>query len=375
MKSRNFGCLLFFGILTILAFVAFIGGSAMLARAEDAFGPPAPALNTFQRIRIGLELGLRADELLQAADPSAAPVRFDIGFGEDTSQIVARLWKSGMVREGQLFTNYLIYTGIDTQLQAGSYELSAAMSPVELAASLIDPTPGSVTLSILPGWRLEEIAATLQSAGVNFAPEEFLLTAWSPAGLDLPAGLPEGASLEGYLMPGDYEIERQLGVRDAVNLILSQGFEQRVDAQLLQAFEAQGLSLHEAVILASIVERESVVEEEMPLIASVFLNRLHAGIKLEADPTVQYAVGFDATMNTWWKNPLTSADLVTGSEYNTYMVPGLPPGPIAAPSFEALLAVAQPQPSEYFFFQAACDGSGRHVFEVTYEEHVANNCQ
>jgi UPF0755 protein len=371
---RGTGCFVLLGILAIVAFVAFIGGNAFLARAEDAFGPPSPTLNTFQRWRIGFELGLRAEELQQPVDPAAMPIRFDIGFGEDTGQIVARLWKSGMVSEGQLFTNYLIYTGIDTQLQAGSYELSAAMSAVELAAALIDPTPGSVTLSILPGWRLEEIAASLPSAGIGFAPEEFLLTAWSPAGLNLPAGLPESASLEGYLMPGDYEIEREMDVRAGLDLILTQGFHQQVDAQLLQAFEAQGLSLHEAITIASVVERESVLDEEMGQIAAVFLNRVAAGIWLEADPTVQYAVGYDEARGGWWPTPLTFADLAIDSPYNSYRYGPLPPGPIAAPSYEALYAVAFPPPSPYFFFQAACDGSGSHVFALTYEEHLSNNC-
>jgi UPF0755 protein len=284
------------------------------------------------------------------------------------------MWKSGMVSEGQLFTNYLVYTGIDTQIQAGSYELSAAQSPVQIAQALLDPTPGSVTLSILPGWRLEEIASTLPSAGVNFAPEEFMLTSWSPAGLDLPADLPEGASLEGYLLPGDYEIERELDVRAALNLILTQGFHQQVDAQLQQAYEAQGLTLHQAVIIASVVERESILDEEMRLIASVFLNRFASGMRFEADPTVQYAVGYDAARGGWWPTPLTSADLAINSPYNTYVSGPLPAGPIAAPSYEALYAVAFPEASPYFFFQAACDGSGAHVFSITYEEHISNNC-
>ncbi|MEX2161001.1 MAG: endolytic transglycosylase MltG [Anaerolineales bacterium] len=373
MKSRSgFTCFLVLGLLAILAFVAFIGANALLARAEHAFGPPAPGLGAFQRWRLGLELGFRADELLQPADPAAAAVRFDIGHSEPASQIVARLWKLGMVSEGQLFTNYLIYTGIDTQLQAGSYELSAAMSPVELAAALIDPTPGSVTLVILPGWRLEEIAGTLESAGVNVMPEEFLLAAWSPAGLDLPVGFPAGATLEGYLLPGSYEIDRQTDAAGLLDALLL-GIRQNVNAELQAAFEQQGLTLHKALTLASIVEREAVIEDEMPMIASVFHNRLASGIYLEADPTVQYALGYAG--GSWWKTPLASADLAIDSPYNTYRYGGLPPGPIAAPDLQALLAVAYPAESPYFFFQAACDGSGVHLFAITYEEHIANNCQ
>ena len=376
MKSRNpFGCFVVLGLLAILAFVAFFAFNGLMARAEEAFGPPAAGLGGFQRWRLGFELGLRADELLQPADPAAAPLRFDIGLDEPASRIVSRLWSADLVREGSLFENYLIYTGLDTQLQAGSYQLSAAMSAVQLAQALLDPTPGSVTLVILPGWRLEEIAATLPSAGVNFTPEDFLLAAWSPpAGIDLPADFPAGTSLEGYLLPGSYEIDRKADAATAVNIILTEGFHAQVDSELRQGFAEQGLSEHQAVIIASIVERESMLSDEQPLIASVFLNRFHAGIKLEADPTVQYSLGYDTVGGSWWKTPLTSADLSTASPHNTYLNPGLPPSPIAAPSYAALLAVAFPETSPYFFFQAACDGSGKHLFAITYEEHIANNC-
>jgi UPF0755 protein len=372
MKS-NFGCLVFLGLIFILGFVAFIGGSAMLSRAEEAFGPPSPALSAVQRFRIGIELGLRADDLLQPADNAAAPVRFDIGLNEPTSQIVSRLWSAGLVREGSLFTDYLIYTGFDTQLLAGAYQLSSSMTSVQVAAALLDPTPGTVTFVILPGWRLEEIAAALPSAGVSVSPEDFLLAAWSPPdGFVLPFELAQDSSLEGYLLPGSYEIDRDANALGLLTTLLA-AFPAS-NEELLAGFATQGLSLHKAVVLASIVQREAVVTEEMPLIASVFLNRIAQNMPLEADPTVQYAIGYDETSGSWWKTPLNSADLAAGSSYNTYTAAGLPPGPIAAPSYEALWAVGHPETSDYLFFQAACDGSGLHVFALTYEEHIANNC-
>jgi len=112
----------------------------------------------------------------------------------------------------------------------------------------------------------------------------------------------------------------------------------------------------------------------MTQISSVFLNRLAVDMKLEADPTVQYALGFDSESGTWWTNSISSQDLATDSPYNTYFYAGLPPGPIASPSLNALNAVAFPVISPFFFFQAACDGSGLHVFAVTFEEHLGNNC-
>jgi UPF0755 protein len=123
------------------------------------------------------------------------------------------------------------------------------------------------------------------------------------------------------------------------------------------------------------VERESIDREEMPMIASVFLNRLEAGIKLEADSTVQYALGYNARHDSWWKSPLSSADLSIDSPYNTYRHPGLPPGPIANPGLDALRAVAFPARTPYYYFRAACDRSGKHVFAQTFDEHLANACE
>lgn len=368
--------LIFLGLVALLVFVAFIGATSLIARAEDAFGPPSPALSAFQQARIGIELGLRAEELLQPSDPSAAPVEFEIGLGEATNAIVSRLWLADLVAEGNLFSNYLLYTGRDTQLQAGSFELSAAMSPVEIAAALLDPTPESVTLVILPGWRLEEIAAALPSAGVNVAPEDFVRLARStPNELALTAEMPIGSTLEGFLLPGSYEIPRGTDAIGLLNTLLqSEAFSTQMTPDLIAGFQQQGLSIYDALIVASIVEREAVIDAEMPLIASVFLNRLQIGMKLDADPTVQYALGYDANRQGWWPTPLTSADLQIDSPYNTYLYTGLPPSPIAAPSAAALQAVAFPASSPYYFFQAVCEDSGAHVFAITYEEHLANNC-
>lgn len=128
------------------------------------------------------------------------------------------------------------------------------------------------------------------------------------------------------------------------------------------------------MILASMVQREAMVTEEQPTIASVFLNRLASGMKMESDPTVQYALGYDMLKQTWWKNPLSTNDLQTDSRYNTYRYEGLPPGPISNPGIDALRAVAFPAQTGYYYFRALCDGSGRHAFAVTFEEHLNNAC-
>jgi UPF0755 protein len=128
------------------------------------------------------------------------------------------------------------------------------------------------------------------------------------------------------------------------------------------------------VTLASLVEREAVQNEEKPLIASVYLNRLRQEMKLDADPTVQYALGYNVVTQNWWTSPLTLIDLQVNSRFNTYLNTGLPPTPIANPGLDALRAVAFPSESNYLYFRARCDGSGFHEFAVTFEEHLANEC-
>jgi UPF0755 protein len=156
--------------------------------------------------------------------------------------------------------------------------------------------------------------------------------------------------------------------------ILLQGFTSQLPKEAQAAYTEHGLTLFQAVTLASIIQREAMVEDEMPLIASVFYNRLAIGMKLEADPTVQYALGFNATQGTWWTNPLSGENMQFDSPYNTYLYPGLPPGPISNPGLAALEAVANPAQTTFYYFQARCDDSGLHNFAETFEEHKQNFC-
>jgi UPF0755 protein len=150
-------------------------------------------------------------------------------------------------------------------------------------------------------------------------------------------------------------------------------FVDRLTLEIISGIEQQGLDIYQAVSLAAIVEREAAVPGERDLIASVFLNRFEIGMLLEADPTVQYALGLQ-TGGSWWKAPLSFGDLDIDSPYNTYRYPGLPPGPIANPGLESIRAVAFPAESEYLYFRATCDGSGMHSFATTFEEHQQNAC-
>jgi UPF0755 protein len=378
MKPRRLTC---FTAPTLLALVALVALAGLLwalglpARAAATFGMPAAGLSTSQRLWLAAQLLWESEQLTQPVDAFGKPRPFKVDLGEPVVAVAGRLQAQGLIRDAAAFRTYLIYSGKDTTLQAGAYELSPAMSSLEIAHALQDATPDEVTLVIFAGWRLEEIAASLPTSGLAFSPADFIRAArWLPPGDGFFENLPESASLEGFLFPGSYALPRQLSAPQLVRILL-ESFASQLTPEIQRGFERQGLSLFEAVTLASIVEREAVLDDEMPAIASVFFNRLAAGMPLDADSTVQYALGYNRAQGSWWTNPLSAADLRVDSPYNTYRVSGLPPGPVANPGLSALRAVAFPAKTPYFYFRAACDGSGKHLFAQTYPEHLANACR
>jgi UPF0755 protein len=278
-----------------------------------------------------------------------------------------------LITNPSAFRSYLQYSGLDTTLQAGDYSLSPAMTALQIAQEIQSSISEEVTLVILAGWRMEEIAASLSASGLNTTPDEFIQAMdHIPGRYSFSDELP-GGSLEGFLFPDSYSMLRQASVNQLLPKILL-NFDTQVNNELRTGFSNQGLSLFQAVTLASLVEREAINDEEMPMLASVFFNRLAISQRLASDPTVQYALGYNTEQNTWWTNPLSLADLEIDSPYNTYLYPNLPPGPICSPGLSALRAVAFPAQTPYYYFRAACDGSGNHLFAETYEQHLANEC-
>lgn len=368
-------------LLVVTAFLTCLGFGAagyflasLSNMVSDRFGPPTPNLGIVQRTRLTVQLLWSSESLSEPADAFGEQQPFEIKLGESVHSISTRLQDSGLIRDARLFRAYLRYAGLDTTLQAGEYRLSAAMTPIEIANQLQDATPSEVSLHILPGWRLEEIAASLPTSGLSFPPQAFLAIAEDPPKEHpLTTIIPVGSSLEGFMPPGEYRFDRETDVEQVIKTLL-EAFSNQVSFELSSGFDNQGLDPFQAVTLASIVEKESVVTEEMPMIASVFYNRLAAGMRLDADSTVQYALGYNPVQETWWTNPLSSADLQIDSAYNTYLSPGLPPGPIANPTLNALRAVAYPAQTPYYYFRAACDDSGKHLFSETLQEHVDKGC-
>jgi UPF0755 protein len=379
MTRRRTNCLVIL-ILPLAALICLGGvyGSnyilSLPTQAGKIFGPPAPNLDTITRIRLASALINQSETLTLPADPSGQTVPFEVGLGETVPSVTTRLGDAGIVLNPDLFQIYLQYAGLDTTLQAGTYLISPAMTAIEIASVLQDASPSEIPFRILAGWRIEEIAAALPTSGLDISPEEFLTAARTPLpNYSFSPLLTIEGSFEGFFLPDTYTLPRNLSSSDLLSRFLS-NFETQVTSELRLGFSRQGLNLLEAVTLASIIEREAVLMDESPLIASVFLNRLRKGMKLDADPTVQYAIGFNDEQGTWWTNPLSFDDLKIDSPYNTYIYASLPPGPIANPSIEALRAVAFPAQTPYLYFRAACDNTGKHVFAETFEEHKNNAC-
>jgi UPF0755 protein len=370
-----------FGACILPLVALLILGGAMLAfapgmitrKAEAIFGPASHSVGGTQRLILSTTLVLQAEDLTQAVNPAGSPAPFNILPGESVPSITQRLWEAGLITNPSAFRSYLQYSGLDTTLQAGDFNLSPAMTALQIAQEIQSSISEEVTLVILAGWRVEEIAASLPATGLEITATEFIQAMEAvPGRYSFSDELP-GSSLEGFLFPGSYSMPRQASVNQLLSKILM-NFEAQVNNEMQVGFSNQGLSVYQAVTLASIVEREAINDEEMPMLASVFYNRLAINQRLASDPTVQYALGYNTQQATWWTNPLSLTDLEIDSPYNTYLYPNLPPGPICNPGLSALRAVAFPAQTPYYYFRAACDGSGNHLFAETYEQHLANEC-
>lgn len=357
-----------------IAFACLLGLMLYIpARAERSYGPPAPWLSLPQRLQYSILLLFYDDLLTQPLDVNGTEQAFTIEIGETVDSVANHLQSIGLIRDAESFRSYLIYSGLDTSIQAGEYQLSTAMSPLDIAHELQDATPESVTFVVLPGWRVEEIAESLATSGLPVTYDEFLDAVKAPPRqFEFLLG---ASTVEGFLFPDSYVFSRNISSGEEMIADMVRNFNAQLTPELTNGFEKQGLTVYQAVTLASMVEREAVQEEEQAQIASVYLNRFKIGMKLDADPTVQYAIGYNFLQQTWWTNPLSLLDLQVNSVYNTYIYEGLPPTPIANPSLSALRAVAFPADTPYLFFRAKCDGSGFHEFSETFDEHLQNACQ
>lgn len=363
--------LLLFFLLVIGLAIFWLGVPTL---AEGSFGSAANNLTPMQRWTYSLQVLVNENKLTMPKSLVESQTTFTIPSGASVTSVAMALEQNGYISSWEAFRYYVIYKGMDTQIKAGDFKLSPSMTAIEISESIQAAYSADVSFYIYPGWRAEEIAAALPSSGIEVTSEEFMEVVKNPVGLDLPGNLHGLLSLEGYLFPGEYVINRKISAQNLV-MIFVQRFEDSVSAEVQAQLQDNELSFRQSIVLASIIQRETFDDSERALMASVFYNRLAAGMKLETDPTVQYALGYSDSWGGWWKTPLAVSDLSIQSPFNTYIIPALPDHPISNPDLPSILAVAQPESSPYYYFRAKCSGSGAHVFSQTFEEHLSNACQ
>lgn len=282
-------------------------------------------------------------------------VVFTIQPGQSGASVAQSLKEKGIIRSTLFFKLILKLTSSAKDLKAGRFDLRKNTSAFEVINCI---KSGKCIhyekLTVLEGWRSEEIAEALGAQGIT-DPQQFL-------------DIVRRDNLEGFLYPSTYLFAEHTPAQRVVDEMLAQ-YRKRI-APLFLKYRTK-LTEKQVLTVASIVEREAIHHDERPKIAAVYLNRLKIGKRLEADPTVQYALGYNFKENRYWKKGLTYKDLKVKSPYNTYRNAGLPPGPIANPSYESVLGVLNPEPNfENLYFVA--ERGGRHVFSPTFDEHRRN---
>jgi UPF0755 protein len=280
------------------------------------------------------------------------------------NQVGEILKQNELVRSPRLFSLYARFTGRDDQIKAGQYKLNSSFSTKELLRELVEGRLAEQSFTVPEGYTTAQIADLLASKGL--ADKTEFLKAVSTAEFDfsflkeLPAG---EKRLEGYLFPDTYQVASDSTPVSIIDMMLERFAREMEELDYAAQAGRAGVTLPEAVIIASLIEREALVDAERPLIAGVIYNRLKIDMPLQLCASVQYALG--AT-----KPELSYQDLEIDSPYNTYKIYGLPPGPISMPGRKSLLAAVQPTDTEYLYYVAKPDGS--HAFATTLEEHEAN---
>ncbi len=375
MKRKTRRLIFFFAVIGFLAVACAAVGTLALGRGGASLQLAAP--KDLQGFVLSLYLNTRAGDLIAPAGKDDTPVLFTIERGESLNAIANRLQSQKLVKDPDLFKRYLQYNGLDASIEAGDFELKQTLNIQQIARVLQEGRIAELNVRIPQGKRLEEIAQIVASQVPISATE--LLGLMQNAGpwkaqFNFLNDLPAGASLEGYIFPDTYSVPRdKVTARDIVVTAL-RNFDQKVTPQMRADLQAQGRTLDDAIRLASIVEREAGVEEERARIAGVYLNRMKAGMAMDADPTIQYALGQSRDPQTWWPQITQDDYQNVVSPYNTYLNPGLPPSPIDNPALASIQAAIYPEKHDFYFFRTSCNNDGTHRFAKTLEEQIANAC-
>ncbi len=322
-----------------------------------------------------------------AAKPSGEFVTLEISKNESIASIGKDLKAKGLISNVNIFRVYVFANQKAKYIDEGSFSLQRGMSLSQIVnrisgTEVIPIAPDEVNVLIPEGVRIEQIPGILRDAGLGVAAADFMTAAktgtWD---YDFLKDRPQNVGLEGFLFPDTYKFTTDTDAKTVIKSMLD-NFGVRWKAALdsqpapVRGKAPNGLNTYQALIIASIIEREAGTDTDRADIASVYYNRLkfNPPLPLQADPTVQYAVGTEAQ---WWKKDLTQQDLDKNSPFNTYPNPAnkggaLPPTPICSPSLKSIQAALNPSSTEYLFFVAKNDGSGAHAFAKTNQEQEDN---
>jgi len=302
---------------------------------------------------LGLLVFLEFNRPLGSAPP---PQIVDIPPGTGFTQVAHLLHEKRLLGQEWFFQLLGRVQQLDRKIIPGEYELHAGMRPTELLAKLVEGDVYQHSVTIPEGYNVVQIADILEQKGLADKDAILRLNRDSAfiASVDIKA-----PSLEGYLFPDTYRFPRYTPPEFIVRTFVSR-FHEMVTPELLAQAKSMGMTLQEVLTLASVVEKETGLASERPLVSGVFHNRLRQNIPLQSDPTVIYALEY-------FDGNIRKADLSVNSPYNTYRVRGLPPGPIANPGLAAIQAALYPTPSDFVYFVSRNDGS--HKFSATLAEH------
>lgn len=301
-----------------------------------------------------LIIGFYATQQLKPPNPSKQEkVTFVIPRGQSVSAIGKRLQDQGLIKNSFAFKYVVWRDKLSNKIQAGSFMLSPSMSVDEVAQQLTTGT-NDIWITVLEGWRVEEIADMLGNQNLDsFDKQQFLNLA---------------KDHEGYLFPDSYLIPRSASA-DMIFTLLNNTFDKKVKQGLSSEIAQSGQNLDQVITLASIVQREAREFDQMKQVAGILQNRLNKGMGLYVDATLQYAKGYDSTLKTWWPEALI-VDKESSSPFNTYKVAGLPPHPISNPGLEAIRAVLTPQKTNDLYYLH--DRQGNIHTAATLEEQNRN---
>jgi UPF0755 protein len=293
-----------------------------------------------------------------AGGPDSPAVRVEVPDGQAFSVLVDRLADEGIIAAPRAVKLFAKMRGYDRRIHSGTYEFSAGEKPIDMLARLMSGDVVTTDVTVPEGYNVWQISAAFEAADIDSVD---MLAALGDADL-LERRRIEAPSLEGYLFPDTYRVRWGASAGEVTRMMLER-MDDVFDAALVQRAVDIGMTPHEVLTLASIVEAETRVPSERALVSAVYHNRLRRRMRLEADPTVAYAMG-------GYRGRLLYADLEIDSPYNTYRRRGLPPGPICSPGKAAIEATLYPDSSSTALYFVA-RGDGSHVFSRTLREHNA----